>query len=104
MMVYAAYGKRVLDCVLGAVGLVALSPLLVLVAVAVKIDDAGPALFRQSRVGRNGRPFTLYKFRSMPVSAPNVPSAAAGALKITRVGRFIRRTNIDELPQLWNVL
>jgi len=104
MMVYAAYGKRILDCVLGALGLVVLAPLLLLVALAVKIEDDGPALFRQSRVGRNGRAFTLYKFRSMPVSVPNVPSAAAGALKITRVGRFIRRTNIDELPQLWNVL
>lgn len=103
-IVYAAYGKRILDCVLAAGGLIALSPLLVLVALAIKIEDGGPALFRQLRIGRNGNTFTLYKFRSMPVSTPNVPSAAAGALQTTRIGRFIRRTNIDELPQLWNVL
>jgi O-antigen biosynthesis protein WbqP len=103
-MVYAAYGKRVLDCVLAALGLVALSPLLALVALAIRIDDGEPLLFRQQRVGRHGHAFTLYKFRSMPVSAPNVPSAAAGGLTVTRVGKFIRRTNIDELPQLWNVL
>lgn len=104
MMVYAAYGKRILDCVLAAGGLIVLSPLFALVALAIRIEDGRPSLFRQLRVGRNGHTFTLYKFRSMPVSAPNVPSAAAGALTVTRVGRFIRRTNIDELPQLWNVL
>lgn len=103
-VVYAAFGKRLLDCVLAIAGLVVLSPLLALVALAISVGDRGPPLFRQQRVGRNGQTFTLYKFRSMPVAAPNVPSAAAGALQVTRVGRFIRRTNIDELPQLWNVL
>jgi O-antigen biosynthesis protein WbqP len=75
-----------------------------LVALAIRLEDGGPAIFRQQRIGRGGVPFTILKFRSMPVATPDLPSAAAGALKITRIGAFIRRTNIDELPQLVNIL
>lgn len=101
---YARFLKRALDALTAALLLLLLSPLLALVAVAIRIDDGGAAIFRQRRVGRNGREFTIYKFRSMPTGTAQLPSASAQALMITRVGRWIRRTNLDELPQLWNVL
>lgn len=74
------------------------------VAVAIRLEDKGPALFRQVRIGRYGRPFEVMKFRSMPVNAGDVPSAKAITMRITKIGTFIRRTNIDELPQLFNIL
>jgi len=102
---YRRFGKRILDILLSCLALAILSPVLLVVALAIRLEDGGPALFRQQRVGRWGKPFVLFKFRSMPVNTVNVPSAqAASAVKITRVGAFIRRTNIDELPQLINIL
>jgi O-antigen biosynthesis protein WbqP len=101
---YANLFKRCADVLCSAIALTLLGPLMLLIAVAIRFDDPGPALFRQSRVGRNGKPFTIFKFRSMPVATPNVPSAAGANLSVTRVGQFIRRTNIDELPQLFNIL
>jgi O-antigen biosynthesis protein WbqP len=104
MSLYAAGGKRVVD-LLGAAGaIIVLSPLLALIAVIVKMQDGGPAVFCQTRIGRFTQPFTLFKFRSMPVSAPNVPSTAARTLSITPFGKLLRRSNLDELPQLFNVL
>lgn len=96
--------KRVFDVVFAGLTLIALSPLMLLISLAIRIEDRGPAFFRQKRIGRNGAEFDLLKFRSMPVSASNVPKTDAGALTITRVGKLIRRTNLDELPQLINVL
>lgn len=96
--------KRCIDCIAAVGTLFLLAPLLLLIACAIVIEDRGPALFRQRRIGRDGRDFTLFKFRSMPVVTPNVPSAAARSLTITRIGKVIRRTNLDELPQLFNVL
>lgn len=101
---YARFVKRVLDVVTAALLLLLLSPLLALLAVAIRSEDGGAAIFRQRRVGRDGREFTIYKFRSMPSGTPQLPSASAQALTVTRIGRWIRRTNLDELPQLWNVL
>jgi len=101
---YQAFGKRAFDLVSSAAALVALSPVLVVVAIAIRLEDGGAALFRQVRVGKDGDPFTLFKFRSMPVGSANVPSASAARLTVTRIGGFIRRTNIDELPQLLNIL
>jgi O-antigen biosynthesis protein WbqP len=101
---YRAIGKRAFDIVSAAVALLVLGPLMAVTALLIRSEDGGPALFRQARVGAGGRPFTVFKFRSMGVLAPNVPSAAGTVLPITRVGRFIRRTNIDELPQLLNIL
>jgi lipopolysaccharide/colanic/teichoic acid biosynthesis glycosyltransferase len=101
---YDGWGKRLVDVVLAGTALVVLSPLLLVTAVAIRLEDRGPVLFRQRRSGRDGAEFTLLKFRSMPVGSASVPSASAGSLRITRVGRVIRRTNIDELPQLLNIL
>jgi O-antigen biosynthesis protein WbqP len=101
---YVHYVKRCVDIVMAALLLGIALPVLLVVAVAIRAEDGGPAIFKQARVGRAGRTFTIFKFRSMPVATPQLPSTAAGALRITRIGRFIRRTNIDELPQLINVL
>jgi O-antigen biosynthesis protein WbqP len=102
-MTYRNHLKRLLDVVLVGISLLGLSPLMAFVAVAVRFEDGGPALFCQERVGRHGHRFRIFKFRSMVVNAGDLPSAEASALKVTRVGRFIRRTNLDELPQLFNI-
>jgi sugar transferase (PEP-CTERM system associated) len=100
------FAKRLLDIVAATVGLVLALPLMVLVALAVRLDSRGPIFFRQDRVGRGGREFTLWKFRSMRTDAEahGAQWAVTGDPRITRVGRFIRKTRLDELPQLWNVL
>jgi sugar transferase (PEP-CTERM system associated) len=98
--------KRVVDLALAAVGLVLASPLMLLTAVAVRLESPGPILYRQERVGENGRVFTLCKFRSMRSDAENGTPVWAREKddRVTRIGRFIRLTRLDELPQLWNVL
>lgn len=101
---YARYGKRVLDIVLSSLALVALAPVMLVVAVAIRLDDGGRVIFRQRRVGQDDRLFELLKFRSMPESTGDMPSDAARKVKPTRVGQVIRRTNLDELPQLVNIL
>lgn len=101
---YRQVFKRWFDVVAAGAALVVLSPVMLATAVAVKLEDGGPALFSQERVGTNGKTFRVFKFRSMPVNAGDVPSAMAHALRVTRVGQIIRRTNIDELPQLVNIL
>lgn len=101
---YRRVGKRLFDIVLSLTLLILLSPLLLVTAIAIRLEDGGPALFRQLRVGRDEKLFRIFKFRSMPVDTPTVESRHAASLTVTRVGRFIRRTNIDELPQLLNVL
>ena len=98
--------KRALDLVVAAVGLVLLWPVFLLIALVVRLDSRGPALFRQERVGRFLRPFTIYKFRTMVENAwelgPDLP--LANDPRVTRVGRFLRHTKLDELPSLFNVL
>jgi sugar transferase (PEP-CTERM system associated) len=98
--------KRAMDIGLALAGLVVSLPVMVAVACAIKLDSRGPALFRQQRVGENGRNFTLNKFRSMTVDAERDGAvwAAARDPRVTRIGRWLRRTRLDELPQFWNVL
>jgi lipopolysaccharide/colanic/teichoic acid biosynthesis glycosyltransferase len=100
---YHRFGKRLLDLLLSILAILILSPLLMVSAIAIRLEDGGPALFRQERVGKYQKPFTLFKFRSMPVNTGDIPSAEAEKVRITRIGSFIRRTNIDELPQLFNI-
>jgi lipopolysaccharide/colanic/teichoic acid biosynthesis glycosyltransferase len=98
--------RRSLDVVASAAGLALLSPVLALIAAAVKLDSPGPVFFRQERVGRAFRPFRILKFRTMshaqPAGGPLI--TAGGDARITRVGRLLRGTKLDELPQLLNVL
>lgn len=98
--------KRLLDIVLAGLALLVLAPVLLATAAAVAIDSGFPVLFRQVRVGRDGRTFGMYKFRSMVRNAAAIGpfNTRADDPRITRVGRFIRRTSLDELPQLLNVL
>lgn len=96
--------KRAFDLATTTASLLLLGPAMLLIAVAIRLEDRGPAIFRQQRVGKDGNLFTLFKFRSMPTHAAQLPSARAGGLRVTRVGRVLRRTNLDELPQLFNVL
>ncbi len=101
-----AAAKRSLD-VLGALaGLLVAAPVMLAVAVAIRLDSPGPALFRQRRIGRGSRPFVIVKFRTMRVGTPDLASHLMGpnSSRLTRLGGFLRRTSVDELPQLWNVL
>lgn len=95
--------KRLFDVICAALGLVVLSPVLLLAALWVKLDSPGPALFRQTRVGRRGVPFTIHKFRTMRV-APGAAITVGADPRITRSGHVLRQTKLDELPQLWDVL
>ena len=99
--------KRVVDCLLALVAMILFSPLFALCYIMVKREDGGPAIFRQERIGRFGRPFTIYKFRSMKVDAEEsepllLPSGNENS-RLTKIGRFLRKHHLDELPQLWNV-
>jgi lipopolysaccharide/colanic/teichoic acid biosynthesis glycosyltransferase len=99
--------KRVLDVVGAGAGLALASPLLALAAAVVKLEDGGPVIYRQRRVGREGEEFDLLKLRTMVVGAEGQGSGWAvdqGDPRITRAGRLLRRLSIDEVPQLWNVL
>jgi O-antigen biosynthesis protein WbqP len=91
--------KRLGDISLAILLLLLLLPIYILLALIIRVQDGGPAIFKQKRVGRNGQEFQFYKFRSMPVSTPNVESRETKKLQITPFGKFIRRTNLDELPQ-----
>lgn len=98
--------KRVADIILSLSALLLLAPVLVLTWVAVRLDSAGPGFYTQTRVGLNGQPFQIFKFRSMRTDAEAAGAQWAGAAdpRITRFGHFIRKTRLDELPQLWNIL
>lgn len=109
--------KRGMDIFCALLALILLSPLFLITAIAIYIDDPGPVIFKQTRMGKDNKPFTIWKFRSMKVNAEEIKAsmirqnvANASVIKtvddprITRVGRFIRATSIDELPQLINIL
>lgn len=114
---WQALGKRFLDVSLTAIGMLMISPVLIAIALAVKLTSKGPVIFSQERVGLNGRSFKMYKFRSMVQDAEELKAKLAhlnemsGPVfkikndpRITPVGKFLRKTSLDELPQLWNVL
>lgn len=109
--------KRIVDIILSFIALVLLSPLLILIVCFIRVDSKGSAIFSQDRIGKNGKTFKMYKFRSMYINAEEEKQTLlslnemTGPMfkikndpRITRVGRIIRKTSIDELPQLWNVL
>lgn len=103
---YEKVFKRLIDIVLSACGLIVLSWLYLLIAVAIVIDDPGPVMFTQKRVGKDKKYFQLHKFRSMKMSTPHdMPTHMLENPDqyITRVGRFIRKTSLDELPQIWDI-
>ena len=98
--------KRFVDCVLAFILLIVFSPLILICMLAVKLEDGGPAIYKQERIGRFGKPFMIRKFRSMKVNAESRgPALSAGEkdARLTKVGRFLRAHHLDELPQLWNV-
>ena len=99
--------KRFLDVTASFLGLVLLFPLLLTGSILIKIDSRGPVIFRQKRIGRNGKVFEIYKFRSMCVGAEKTGSgvySGKGDARVTRIGKILRATSIDELPQLLNIL
>jgi len=105
-MIYQVFVKRALDIILSSIGLIVLSPVYLLLVIAIKIDDPGPVLFRQKRVGRNKNYFNIMKFRTMKVCTPHdMPTHLLENPEqyITRVGKFLRKSSLDELPQIWQI-
>ena len=100
-MVYAIF-KRIFDVLFALLGLIIASPIMILIAIAIKLGSKGPVFFRQTRSGKNGKPFKMYKFRSMPVN--NDVHDFSKEDVHTKVGKFLRKTSLDELPQLINIL
>lgn len=104
--------KRILDTAIALIGLALFLPIIALAAAAIKLDSKGPVLYKQQRVGKDGKPFIIYKLRTMQALAPDGSAEPEGPQwaepgtdpRVTRVGRILRRWRIDELPQLWNVL
>ncbi len=99
--------RRIIDTIIAGFALIVLSPLLLVIAVAVKMDSKGPVIFKQERIGKNFKTYRMLKFRSMVVNAQNMGTGVysfAGDPRITKVGRFLRKTSLDELPQLWNIV
>ena len=97
-------GKRAFDLLGAGLALLLLAPLMVVVALWIKLDSPGPVFFRQQRVGRHGVPFLIHKFRTMRADAEGLPLTVGDDPRITRAGRFLRRTRLDELPQFIDVL
>ncbi|MDO5728168.1 MAG: sugar transferase [Actinomycetaceae bacterium] len=96
--------SQVFDRAVSGIALVALAPVFGAVALAVKVDSSGPVFFRQERVGLDGKPFRIHKFRTMVNKKPRINVSAAGDPRVTRVGRFLRKSKLDELPQLIDVV
>lgn len=98
--------KRIFDCLIGIIGIILFSPILLILAILIKCDSKGPVFFRQTRVTQYGQEFKIFKFRTMVVNAEKLGSAVTVGLdpRITRMGNLIRKTRLDELPQLINVI
>jgi len=95
---------RQAEAAIALAGLVMVAPLIALAAIAVAVTSRGPVIFRQKRMGRKGRPFTMYKLRTMRVTNSGPQVTAGDDVRVTPVGKFLRKTKLDELPELWNVL
>lgn len=107
LYMYKCYLKRYVDFFLSSLGVILLSPLLLILCLVIKLDTKGPVFFCQKRIGRNKSPFTIYKFRTMRIDAPKeMPTHLLENPDyfITRVGKFLRKSSLDELPQLFNIL
>jgi lipopolysaccharide/colanic/teichoic acid biosynthesis glycosyltransferase len=104
MSLYGTIGKRILDVTLSAAGLLITLPLILLVAIAIRATLGSPILFSQQRPGLDGRPFVLYKFRSMIDARARDGAPLADETRLTAIGKWLRKLSLDELPQLWNVL
>jgi len=105
--VYQQYFKRGIDFILSLIGIIILSPVLIVICVAIKLDSKGPIIFKQKRVGKNKTHFNIYKFRTMKIDTPKeMPTHLLQDpdIFITKVGKFLRKTSLDELPQLFNIL
>jgi len=98
--------KRLMDIALVLLGLIVALPIMAIVALVIKINSSGPALYVSERIGRGGKPFKIYKFRTMVINADKMggPSTAADDPRLTKIGLFLKRFQLDELPQLFNVL
>lgn len=105
-MFYQRYIKRFLDFVLALLGIIFLLPIFIVIAILIKKEDGGSVLFKQVRVGQNGKPFKIYKFRTMVENAEKLGSQVTKGddPRITKIGKFLRKYKLDELPQLLNVL
>ena len=104
---YQAFVKRISDIVFSVLGLLVLSPLFLLIAILVRCTSKGPAVFRQERLGRDAKVFRICKFRTMAENSEHTGSGVysdRNDSRVTKVGRFLRATSLDELPQLWNIL
>jgi lipopolysaccharide/colanic/teichoic acid biosynthesis glycosyltransferase len=95
---------RQVEAVIALAGLVMVAPLIALAAIAIAVTSRGPVIFRQKRMGRKGRPFTMYKLRTMRVANSGPQVTAGDDARVTPVGKFLRKTKLDELPELWNVV
>ena len=104
--IFYSVTKRLIDIFGSLCGIILLSPLFLIVAILIKLDSKGPVIFKQTRIGKDSKPFNIYKFRSMKVETPNLSTEEFKNASdfTTRVGKFIRKTSIDELPQLVNIL
>ena len=106
-MLYKDGMKRIIDFLLSLIGIIVLSPVLLLLCLAIKIDSKGPIIFKQKRVGKNKTHFNIYKFRTMKIDTPKeMPTHLLEDpdFYITKVGKFLRKTSLDELPQLFNII
>jgi len=98
--------KRSIDLILSIIALIILSPILLVITILIKLDSQGPVIFKQQRVGISNRLFTIYKFRTMKIDTPDIPThlLCNPGIYITRLGKLLRKTSLDELPQIINIL